>query len=102
MASFFCAAAVISVHAAAVANADTSDIAFLDQLRKNGITFDNPDDAIKRGRAVCLFLDDGYSPMQAVDAVAQIHQDLSTRAAAAFTGAAIGAYCPKYLNQLQN
>jgi len=86
--------------AAPAAHADTSDVAFLDQITKNGITFRDANDAIVRGKAVCLFMDDGGTPMGAIQGVAGTNPKFTTYDAAAFTGAAIGAYCPKYLPEL--
>ncbi len=83
--------------AAGTANAITSqtDSAFLDEIAKEGITYDSAADVIGNARQVCSELKAGATGTEiGMDILA--HTDLTTRQAAAFVVMSIDYYCPQY------
>jgi hypothetical protein len=84
---------------AASANASSAaDNAFLAQLQADGITPPSAARAISDAHAVCTALDQGQSPQEVINAVAQ-STGLSAKGAKTFAVDAASAYCPQYVTQ---
>lgn len=86
---------------AAPAAADGIDDAFVAALRNYGITVNDPDAAVARGRAVCAGLDSGQdSGVQAMRLWSDPALTMSARQAGFFVGVSVAAYCPQYKGTL--
>lgn len=83
---------------AAPAHADiNNDQDFLKDLRDAGITYQNPDNAITVGKAVCDLLDDGQSDAKIVTDLRNQNPAFQGASAAKFTYLSAAHYCPKYI-----
>jgi hypothetical protein len=88
-------AAVIGL--AAPAHADPADDAFLAALTKDGISYRNPDKAIKAGQKVCDLASSGTSQLDIVRDIRDLNPAFTMTSAAKFAHAAASAYCPNLL-----
>ncbi|BBX95651.1 DUF732 domain-containing protein [Mycobacterium lacus] len=81
---------------AGAAGATSTDTAFLAQLRADGITPPSAARAISDAHAVCAALDEGHSPQEVINAVAE-STGLNAKGAKIFAVDAASAYCPQYV-----
>jgi len=72
------------------------DVAFLETLDAEGITYASASKVIDAGHAVCDYLDDGWMPLDVAWEVAEI-TGLPSATSAYFVGASIGAFCDEYM-----
>jgi hypothetical protein len=79
--------------------ASAADQAFLNVIKKRGITFPSEEYAIKTAKQVCQLLDNGEAPLDIANTISK-NGSLSSEDAQYFVGASVGAYCPKYMDQL--
>lgn len=92
-------AAATAIALAVPAHADTvSDQQFLDALKKAGISYSSPADAIKEAKGVCAMLKDKKSAVDVVNELTKNNKGTTTSGAYDFTVIAASAYCPKDLN----
>jgi Protein of unknown function (DUF732) len=81
------------------AHADpTADASFVEALKKAGITFGDPKNAVSAGETACGMMERGTPALDVVQAVTQQNPGLSTTSAAQFTAIAASAYCPQYIS----
>ncbi|OBJ53768.1 DUF732 domain-containing protein [Mycobacterium sp. 1423905.2] len=80
---------------AAPASADSTDDLFLASLRAAGISFQDPDRAVRAGKFVCALVDQGQRGKEVVDTVQSQNPAVDQEGAAKFTAIAAHAYCPK-------
>ena len=81
--------------AAAPANADSTDDAFISALTSNGITVADRDSATAMAQAIC----DGFDHHQRPSLLAMKlmkQSGLSLKQSSYFVGVAISSYCPEY------
>jgi hypothetical protein len=88
--------------AAAPAQADTTDDAFLNSLGTAGLGSADPTDAVALGQSVCPML--SQPGQTAADAAAKVADaaGMSMGPATMFTGLAISAFCPGAISALEN
>ncbi|MDL5160595.1 DUF732 domain-containing protein [Actinomycetospora termitidis] len=77
------------------------DRVFLETLRKSGIQFANEADATVSARHGCESMDGGMTPQRVLSSI-QGSGSWTRNQAGEILGAAIGAYCPRYLYLLGN
>lgn len=87
---------LVALGFAGTAVASSVDDSFLAQLQADGITPPSAARAISDGHAVCRALDNGHSPQEVVNAVAE-STGLSPKGAKTFAVDAASAYCPQYV-----
>ncbi|OBJ01862.1 DUF732 domain-containing protein [Mycobacterium sp. 1465703.0] len=92
------ASAVALVGMAIPAHADSDDDAFLAALNKAGITYQNPDRAIKAGQKVCDLANSGTTQLDIVRDVHELNPAFTTAKAALFVQTAASVYCPERLS----
>lgn len=92
------ASVVVLVGAAIPAHADSDDDEFLAALRKSGITYQNPDRAIKAAQKVCDLANSGTSEAEIIKDLHEFNPAFAMGKAALFVQAAAGAYCPERLS----
>lgn len=91
---FLAAAALLTViGAAAPANADSGDSAFLASLDKMGIQYPDPTQALAGGRQVCDYIAQGHTLNQAARGVKNANPDLPLTQASRFVEAAKATMC---------
>jgi hypothetical protein len=92
----------VALVAAAPAQADPVDDAFLDAVGGAGVGMPTPADAVALGQSVCPMLSQpGQSAADAAAAVANT-AGMSLGPATMFTGLAISAFCPGVMASLGN
>ncbi|MEO8814341.1 MAG: DUF732 domain-containing protein [Mycobacterium sp.] len=74
-----------------------SNAGFLDSLHAAGITFNNPDQAVAAGRAVCGLVNKGESPLQVIVDLKTYNPGFSADSAHAFAAIAAQSYCSPQL-----
>lgn len=74
-----------------------TDAQFLKELASDGITFQDPDAAIKVAKQVCKLVDTGTTDADIVKNLQLRNPTLNGTGAAEFTTLAAASYCPKYL-----
>lgn len=94
----FLAGGVAVVGMAVPAHADSDDDAFLAALNKAGITYQNPDRAIKAAQKVCDLANSGTTELDIIRDVHELNPAFTTAKAALFVQAAAGVYCPDRLS----
>ena len=94
------AVAVAAVVTVAPAHADAeADRAFLDALRKTGITYSDPDQAVATAHTVCALVDSGKSGLEVIEGLKAANPGFPTDGAAQFAAIAASVYCPHQLTQ---
>ncbi len=71
------------------------DTAFLTELTNDGIEIFSTPAAIAGGHDVCLYIDQGHTPEQAVEVSMRTNSSLTPVNARAYVIAAVHAYCPR-------
>ena len=71
---------------------------FLSSLRQIGISFNDPDQAITAGQAVCGLIDRGESGLQVLSDLRTANPALTINDAAHFATIAAKSYCPQQLD----
>ncbi|WP_375488075.1 DUF732 domain-containing protein [uncultured Mycobacterium sp.] len=71
--------------------------AFLASLRNAGITYNNADQAITAGHAVCGLIDNGESGLEVLKDLKNTNPGFTTDGAAQFAAIAARSYCPQQL-----
>jgi hypothetical protein len=94
---------VIAVPAHAVpgedeAATDDNNEAFLSDLHKVGISFQDPNQAVSAGKAVCGLVSRGVSGLQLINDLRDNNPALTTNGAAQFATISAKAYCPRQLD----
>jgi Protein of unknown function (DUF732) len=92
------ASVVALIGLAAPAHADPDDDAFLSALTKAGISYQNPDKAIKAGQKVCDLANSGTSQLDIVRDIRDLNPSFTMTSAAKFANAAATVYCPERLS----
>jgi hypothetical protein len=92
------ASTVAFIGTAIPAHADSDDDAFLAALTKAGITYQNPDRAIKAGQKVCELADSGIAQLEIIRDVHELNPAFTTAKAALFVQTAASVYCPERLS----
>ncbi|WP_406816875.1 DUF732 domain-containing protein [Mycobacterium sp. M23085] len=92
------ASAVALLATALPAHADSDDDAFLAALTKAGITYQNPDRAIKAGQKVCDLANSGTTELDIIKDVHELNPAFTIAKAARFVQAAASIYCPDRLS----
>jgi Protein of unknown function (DUF732) len=93
----FLAGVATVIGLAAPASADPGDDAFLAALTKAGISYQNPDKAIKAGQKVCDLANSGTSQLDIVRDIRDLNPAFTMTSAAKFAQAAASVYCPNLL-----
>jgi Protein of unknown function (DUF732) len=93
----FLAGVAALIGLAAPAYADPGDDAFLAALTKAGISYKNPDKAIKAGQKVCDLASSGTSQLDIVRDIRDLNPAFTMATAAKFAQAAASVYCPNLL-----
>jgi hypothetical protein len=93
----FLASVVALVSTAIPAHADPGDDAFLSALNQAGITYRDPDHAIKAGQKVCDLASSGTSQLDIIRDIRDLNPAFTMASAAKFAKAAATAYCPDLL-----
>ena len=75
------------------------DSAFLASLRQAGITYNDADQAIAAGNAVCGLADNGESGLELLKDLNNTNPELTMDGAARFAAIAARSYCPQQLTQ---
>ncbi|HEY0228178.1 MAG TPA: DUF732 domain-containing protein [Mycobacterium sp.] len=93
---------VIAVPAHAVpgedeAATDDNNDAFLSDLHKVGISFQDPNQAVSAGKAVCGLVSRGVSGLQLLNDLRDNNPALTANGAAQFATISAKAYCPRQL-----
>jgi Protein of unknown function (DUF732) len=88
---------VALVGTAIPAHADPGDDAFLAALTKAGISYRDPDRAIKAGQKVCDLANSGTSQLDIVRDIRDLNPAFTMTTAAKFAQAAASVYCPNLL-----
>ncbi|CDO88754.1 hypothetical protein AWC29_25445 [Mycobacterium triplex] len=83
---------------AAPAHADPADDAFLAALNNAGITYHDPEHAIKAGQKVCDLANSGTSQLDIIRDIRDLNPAFTMASAAKFAKAAAMAYCPERLS----
>jgi Protein of unknown function (DUF732) len=91
----------IAVITAAIANADSTDDVYLQQLKDKGITWPSGSDQtmIQLGHATCGDWSKGFTFDQTFADAKSAMPQLTDASVARIMGAATGAYCPQYQNK---
>ncbi|ORB10952.1 DUF732 domain-containing protein [Mycobacterium noviomagense] len=84
-------------HADPGAEEGTDNAAFLASLRNAGITYNNADQAITAGHAVCGLIDNGESGLEVLKDLKSTNPGFTTDGAAQFAAIAARSYCPQQL-----
>jgi hypothetical protein len=92
------ASIVALIGLAAPAHADPDDDAFLAALTNAGITYHDPDRAIKAGQKVCDLANSGTSQLDIVRDIRDLNPSFTMASAARFAKAAASVYCPERLS----
>lgn len=87
----------VTIGLAAPAHADDNDQEFLAELRRAGISYEDPDRAIAAAKSVCELVDKGMSGADIVTELRNRNPAFQGIGAAEFTTLAAAHYCPKYL-----
>jgi Protein of unknown function (DUF732) len=82
--------------------AEFDDAAFLGSLLNSGISYNNPDQAITAGKAVCGLIDNGASGLEVIKDLKTYNPALTTDQAAQFAAMSAKSYCPHQLTQRSN
>lgn len=88
----------VLVGVATPAHADSDDDAFLAALKDAGITYHDPEHAIKAGQKVCDLAKSGTSELDIVRDIRDLNPAFTLAKAAKFARAAASAYCPERLS----
>ncbi|WP_407662940.1 DUF732 domain-containing protein [Mycobacterium tilburgii] len=83
---------------AAPAYADSDDDAFLVALKDAGITYHDPEHAIKAGKKVCDLANSGTSELDIIRDIRDLNPAFTLAKSAKFAKAAATAYCPDRLS----
>ncbi|SOX54105.1 DUF732 domain-containing protein [Mycobacterium ahvazicum] len=94
----FLASVVTLIGLAAPAHADPADDAFLAALNNAGITYHDPEHAIKAGQKVCDLANSGTSQLDIIRDIRDLNPAFTMTKAAQFAKAAAMAYCPERLS----
>ncbi|MEE6138337.1 DUF732 domain-containing protein [Mycobacterium sp. 050128] len=94
----FLASVVTLIGLAAPAHADPADDAFLAALNNAGITYHDPEHAIKAGQKVCDLANSGTSQLDIIRDIRDLNPSFTMAKAAQFAKAAAMAYCPERLS----
>lgn len=81
---------------------DADDASFLTSLLNTGITYNNPDQAITAGKAVCGLVDNGASGLEILRDLKTYNPALTTDQAAQFAAMSAQTYCPHQLMPSSN
>lgn len=95
------ASVVVLVGVAIPAHADSDDDEFFAALRKSGITYQNPDRAIKAAQKVCDLAKSGTLEAEIIRDLHEFNPAFTMGKAALFVQTAAGAYCPERLSTSQ-
>jgi hypothetical protein len=95
-------AAPVHAEPAGADRAEFDDAAFLTSLLNSGITYNNPDQAITAGKAVCGLIDNGASGLEVLKDLKTYNPALTTDQAARFAATSANTYCPHQLTQSRN
>lgn len=77
---------------------DENNEAFLSDLQKVGISFQDPSQAVSAGKAVCGLVSRGVSGLQLLNDLQDNNPSLTTNGAAQFATISAKAYCPRQLD----
>jgi hypothetical protein len=80
------------------AAADENNDVFIADLHTVGISFQDPNQAVSAGKAVCGLLARGVSGLQLLNDLRDNNPALSTSGAAQFATISAKAYCPRQLD----
>ena len=94
-------AAALGLAAPALADPGV-DASFLDALTKAGITFDKGADAVNAAKTACGLMNQGQQGLEIVQHVSEQNPGISTTSAAKFTAIAASAYCPQFLQRVND
>ena len=83
--------------AAAHADPESDNAAFLYSLRQAGITYQNPDQAVAAAKTVCNLISRGKAAPDVVQQLRNANPGFTMDRATEFTGIAANAYCPEQL-----
>lgn len=78
--------------------ASATDESFLAALRAAGLTYGQPDQAVKAGRTLCDLADNGKTDDEILVILAKHNSKLSDAHANKFMDIAYQTYCPRYLS----
>jgi hypothetical protein len=99
------ASAVVMIGIAAPAYADDGDGGdigndkdFLAELRQDGVTDQDPDNAVAAAKSVCQLVDDGKSVAEILTELRNRNPSFQGTSAAKFTALAAAHYCPEYMS----
>ncbi|MBW0018382.1 MAG: DUF732 domain-containing protein [Mycobacterium sp.] len=87
--------AVFGTAAPAKADLDSTDQAFLVTLRQAGVTYQDPESAIRAGKTVCSLVASGMSGADVVKSLQDNNPGFQGDGAGKFAAIAAEAYCPK-------
>ncbi|UMB67788.1 DUF732 domain-containing protein [Mycobacterium paraterrae] len=91
-----------SVQASPTGSDPSVDASFLDALTKTDITIKSPTGAVKAAKAACGMMAQGRPQLDVVELVTRQNPGLDTTRAAQFTAIAASAYCPQFLQRVDN
>jgi len=94
----FLASIVALIGTAIPAHADSDDDAFLAALTNAGISYHDPDHAIKAGQKVCDLANSGTSQLDIIRDIRDLNPGFTMVSAAKFAKAAASVYCPERLS----
>ncbi|OBH47701.1 DUF732 domain-containing protein [Mycobacterium mantenii] len=80
------------------AAADDNNEVFIADLHTVGISFQDPNQAVSAGKAVCGLLSRGVSGLQLLNDLRDNNPALTTNGAAQFATISAKAYCPRQLD----
>lgn len=80
---------------------DENREAFLADLSRVGISFQDPEQAVSAGKAVCGFVSRGVSGLQLLNDIRDNNPGLTTSGAAQFATISAKAYCPRALEAVE-
>ncbi len=78
---------------------DQNNGSFLADLKKVGIGFSDPAQAISAGQAVCAHIHNGMSGLHLIKHLQENNPSLSENGAAQFATISAKAYCPRQLDE---
>lgn len=78
--------------------ADPADHAFLGALTDAGISYHDPEHAIKAGQKVCDLANSGTSQLDIIRDIRDLNPSFTMTSAARFAKVAASAYCPNLLS----
>lgn len=78
---------------------DANNGSFLDDLKKVGIGFSDPAQAISAGQAVCAHIHNGMSGLHLIKHLQENNPALTENGAAQFATISAKAYCPRQLDE---